>query len=102
MSFCFNKKGKIHSENDYPAFQMEDGSKCWYKEGQEHRDNDKPAILKQDGDKEWRINGILHRENGPAIEYFWGTSDWWINDANYSKIGYFYFLIHDSNYNINI
>lgn len=38
------------------------GSKCWYKEGK------------------------THREDGPAVEYYNGTKEWWIDGKEYDHI----------------
>ncbi len=32
------------------------------------------------GNKIWRNkNGDWHRENGPAMEFYWGDTEWWLN-----------------------
>lgn len=52
------------------------------KNGLYHRTNG-PAIIFWNGDKEWWVNGKLHRENGPAKEYAdrvtHGGGEWWVN-----------------------
>lgn len=63
------------------------GSKLYYKDRQMtilHRE-DGPAVEWYDGAKDWYINGQLHREDGPAIEYANGTKSYWINGDRLSK-----------------
>jgi len=43
-----------------------------------HRE-DGPAIEYYNGSKEWYINGKPHREDGPAKEYSNGSKEWYIN-----------------------
>jgi len=31
------------------------------------------------GTKQWTLNGKCHREDGPAIEWFDGIKEWWLN-----------------------
>jgi hypothetical protein len=38
--------------------------------------------------KAFYINGKWHRENGPAIEYYNGGKEWWINDIQYTEQEY--------------
>jgi len=40
---------------------------------------DGPAVEWFDGSKEWWINGKRHRLDGPAIEYSNGSKEWWVN-----------------------
>jgi hypothetical protein len=56
------------------------GNKLWYKEGTMilHRE-DGPAIEYFEGSKEWYLNGKLHREDGPAIEDSDGRKYWYLN-----------------------
>ena len=39
------KNGKLHSYGDAPAIVYDDGSELWYKEGKVHRENDLPAYI---------------------------------------------------------
>ena len=32
------------------------------------------------GHKWWYERGVYHRLTGPAIEYRWGSKDWWEHD----------------------
>ena len=52
--------------------------------GQLHR-LDGPAIEFYDGHKEWFINGRLHREDGPSIEWNDGDKMWFLNGKGYSE-----------------
>ena len=57
------------------------GSKFYYKDKEMkilHRE-DGPAVEWWDGSKEWYLNGKRHREDGPAIEYFFGNKYWYLN-----------------------
>jgi len=45
--------------------------------------------INKNGDKVWKLpNGKWHRENGPAIEYYNGGKEWWINDIQYTEQEY--------------
>ena len=44
-----------------------------------HRDG-APAIEYFNGDKEWWVNGNCHREDGPAVERVDGRKEWWLNN----------------------
>jgi hypothetical protein len=46
---------------------------------------DGPAIEWYDGTKEWFINGIRHREDGPAFEWANGIREWWLNGNRHSQ-----------------
>jgi len=50
------------------------------KEGLHHSFDGQPAIVYFDGTKEWWLNGKAHRTDGPAIEYPDGTKYWYLND----------------------
>ena len=41
------------------------GNKEWYCHGKLHRDNDLPAFISARGDKEWYQHGKRHPDNGP-------------------------------------
>ena len=65
----------------------EDGNKFWYNEqGKLHR-VDGPAIKWWNGDKEWYLNGQKHRLDGPAIEYSYGTKFWYLNNQLHREDG---------------
>ena len=51
--------------------------------GQFHRLNG-PAIEYPYGTKEWYINGRLHREDGPAKIWGNGVTEYWLNHIKYS------------------
>ena len=34
---------------------------------------------------EWRRNGKLDREDGPAIEWYDGDMEWWLNGKEYTE-----------------
>jgi len=48
---------------------------------------DGPAVEYSYGSKEWWINGNLHRENGPAIERHDGNKVWCINSKRHREDG---------------
>jgi len=70
-----NDKDELHSFNDNPAVDFNNGDKWWYKEGKLHR-LDGPAIEFSDGEKWWYKDGKLHRLDGPAIEWLNGLRCW--------------------------
>ena len=55
------------------------GNKYWRLNGLLHREEDLPAVEHNTGTKIWCINNNLHRENGPAVEYFDGGKEWYLN-----------------------
>jgi hypothetical protein len=63
------------------------GSKRWYNNiGELHR-TDGPAIEWYDGSKEWFVNGVLHRTDGPAMEDIIGFTEWWFNGKKHRLDG---------------
>lgn len=50
-----------------------------------HRDNDQPTLVFKSGTKLWFKKGELYRLNGPAIEYYDGIKDYYINGKRLSK-----------------
>lgn len=56
------RNGKLHRDNDLPAYKHADGTKKWYKNGKLHRDNDLPAFTIMFC-REWYKEGLLHRDN---------------------------------------
>jgi len=71
----YNDKDELHSFNDNPAVDCNNGYKAWCKEGKFHR-LDGPAIRYSDGGNFWCKEGELHRIDGPAIEYSDGDESW--------------------------
>ena len=64
-----------------------DGDKEWrLPNGKRHRE-DGPAVEYFDGNKEWWLNGKLHREDGPAVEYSNGDEEWWLNGKRHREDG---------------
>ncbi len=43
-----------------------------------HR-TDGPAVIWYYGTQEWWVNGRLHREDGPAVTRVNGHQEWWFN-----------------------
>jgi len=65
------------------------GSKLYYKDKEmeiPHRE-DGPAVEWWDGGKEWYLNGKLHREDGPAIESSYGYKAWYLNGKRHREDG---------------
>jgi len=63
------------------------GSKLYYKDKAMkifHRE-DGPAVEWWDGSKEWYLNGKLHREDGPAVEWWDGDKSWYLNGRSYTE-----------------
>ena len=55
--------------------------KYYYKDKEKtiiHRE-DGPAVEYFNGSKQWWLNGERHRMNGPAVEYADGSKVWYIN-----------------------
>ena len=67
----------------------EDGTKRWYNsKGEFHRQNDLPAIEYIYGTKEWWLNGKCHRGNDkPAIELVDGDKFWFLNGKRHREKG---------------
>jgi hypothetical protein len=60
---------RLHSFNDQPAAEYENGNKYWYRHGKRHRRN-LPAIEWCNGYKQWYWKGKCRRENDlPTIEW---------------------------------
>lgn len=80
MTFWVSGNSEIlHSYNDHPSMDYDNGTKRWYKNGKLHRDGDKPALI-YTGGKIWYKNGKFHRDNNrPAIVYENGIKEWYIN-----------------------
>jgi hypothetical protein len=57
---------------------LKDQKLFFNEQGKLHR-LDGPAILFFDGYEEWYLNGKLHREDGPAITYISGHKQWYLN-----------------------
>jgi hypothetical protein len=63
------------------------GNKYYYKDRQMaifHRE-DGPAVEWWDGSKEWWLNGERHREDGPAVECADGYKAWYLNDVKLTE-----------------
>ena len=72
-----------------PKYFVEKDEYCeiWRNEkGQIHRE-DGPAIIYFGGFKEWWVNGKRHREDGPAVIYPNGTQYWYINGQLHREDG---------------
>lgn len=73
--------GKLHAEDDKPAWLLSDGTQAWAKYGLTHRDGDKPAVIKGDGTQKWYQHGDLHRgDDKPAVIKADGTRKWVLNN----------------------
>ena len=56
----------------------------WINDEEEYHREDGPAVIWYTGDNEWYLNGELHRMDGPAKDYENGYQAWfyhgkWIN-----------------------
>lgn len=74
-----NENGKLHNENNLPAYINRLGSQFWFKNGKLHRDGDDPAVIFTNGQKEWYKNNQIHRRKLPAVIYPDGTTEYWEN-----------------------
>lgn len=99
------KNGKLHRENDKPAFvihRYNDKGKDflirqdWYIDGKQHRDNDKPASIRFYDNNTmwlesyyWYRDGMLHRDEGAAIIHYYDMeglvkeSEIWLKNGLY-------------------
>lgn len=75
-------------EEYHYILKVYDDRKVWMLDGKIHGEGF-PAVIWKCGTKEWRNKGILHRLNGPAIEYFYGEKEYWLNGAMYSEEQYY-------------
>jgi len=57
-------------------------SEKWLLEGKKHREGDLPAVI-ENGTKYYYKHGLRHRTNGPAIEYFNGGGEWYLDGTRY-------------------
>jgi hypothetical protein len=62
-------------------------TKRWYNEKGELHRKDGPAVEYFNGGKEWWINNKLHREDGPAVEYIDGDQEWYIDGKRHREDG---------------
>lgn len=67
------------NEWDIPVEITDYGTFTWMKDGKCHRDNDLPAVIYANGTQEWYKNGWLHRDKLPAIIFYDGEVDYWVN-----------------------
>ena len=66
-------------DDSHDGVLVQDGTLVWYNEcGLIHR-NGNPAVIYYDGDQEWWVNDLCHRIDGPAVIYAKGGYEWWIN-----------------------
>ncbi len=83
-TLCKNNDLKKES---WPRVSITSFGKAWRNEkGQLHR-KDGPAVDWFDGTKEWWINDKYHRIGGPAIEWGNGTKSWWVNGKRHRDDG---------------
>lgn len=68
----------LHSVDDQPAMEWNDGSLWWYRCGHLHRDNDLPAMTDNMYGSIWYQYGIRHRVGAPAVIRKDGTCSWYI------------------------
>jgi hypothetical protein len=72
------KDGKLHRDGDEPAEVWLHGSRVWYKNGKRHRGGDRPAVIEADGSEEWWRNGKRHRDGDePAVICLSAMARWW-------------------------
>jgi hypothetical protein len=78
---------ELHSpDNNTPAEEHSIGSKTWYKNGKVHRDDDLPAFIGCTGIQQYYQYGVLHRENGPAEIHPCGVNLFYLNGKYYQNI----------------
>lgn len=69
---------KYMADHTLPPDETFDGSRYWLNNGKLHREQDKPAFVGPTGTREWWIHGRRHREGGkPAYIGPSGTLMWW-------------------------
>lgn len=54
----FDGDGKLHRDNDRPAFIWWHGGEDWYQHGKLHRDDGMPAIIYASGKVAWYEHGV--------------------------------------------
>ena len=54
----YEKAGRLHRDDDLPAFECANGFRSWWVDGQRHRDHGRPAVEWPNGDKAWWVNGV--------------------------------------------
>ena len=64
--------------------EFPDRIEYWNEKRKLHR-LDGPAVEWDYGTKEWYLNGQYHREDGPAIEWSDGDKEWYINGKRYNS-----------------
>ena len=71
LKICLQVKINMSTTKEYW------GNKEWYCHGKLHRDNDLPAFISARGDKEWYQHGKRHPDNGPAVVRKDGVCSWY-------------------------
>lgn len=64
-----------------------DGSTFYRNEHNMFHCEDGPAIQYFDGSLEWWVNGVPHREDGPAVADANGNMEWWVNGTLHREDG---------------
>lgn len=64
----------------------EDGTQKWYHNNKLHRLNG-PAFISSEF-KAWWSYGVRHRTDGPAVEWFDGYQEWFLNGISLTESEY--------------
>ena len=78
-STVWYKDGKVHRDDDLPAYVASNGDEVWYKDGEVHREHDLPAVKYRDGELQWLKRGKRHRLGGPAVVMTDGEKYWFVD-----------------------
>ena len=90
----YKLNGKVHRENDLPAYIKSDTLYEWWKDGKRHREGDLPAYIKITNDitiQEWWKDDKQHRDNDlPAVVESISNGinicQWWKNGLRYKEV----------------
>src|SRR5579859_1937339 len=76
ISSTYDVLHELHSIDDCPALEYDNGTKIWHNHGKKHR-LEGPAVITMCGKQEWWQNDRLHRFPGPAVINSNGDLEWW-------------------------
>jgi hypothetical protein len=79
INSLFNNFILLHSIDDIPAVECQNGNKFWYNNSHWERGDDKPAFEGFDGTQIWCKQGLLHRDNGKPALITKNYHIWYIN-----------------------
>jgi hypothetical protein len=60
------------------------------------------CVIDSTGNKLWYLHGQLHREDGPAVEYFNGINQWFLNGKQINCLKDFCKILKMSDFATNL